>query len=138
MWGFMKLKIPKILKISAFYLYKQKSFVPNAIFCASLCGPWQLLQAKAHHAMCFVKDFCVLGKKMTINGQKMAIMSHKFPFFSYKIAKKWKQNKNVFYVTAFDLIKILRSWASQNDRHILSFMKAIDKVGKKLPETVQS
>ena len=32
----MKLKIPKILKISAFYLYKQKSFVPNAIFCASL------------------------------------------------------------------------------------------------------
>ena len=128
----MKLKIPKILKISAFYLYKQKSFDPNAIFCASLCGPWQLLQAKAHHAMCFVKDFCVLGKKMTINGQKMAIMSHKFPFFSYKIAKKWKQNKNVFYVTAFDLIKILRSWASQNDRQILSFMKAINIVGKEM------
>jgi hypothetical protein len=32
----MKLKIPKILKISAFYLYKEKCFIPNAIFCASL------------------------------------------------------------------------------------------------------
>jgi hypothetical protein len=32
----MKLDFPKILKISAFYLYKQKSFVPNAIFDASL------------------------------------------------------------------------------------------------------
>ena len=30
LWGFTKLKIPKILKISAFYLDKQKSFVPNA------------------------------------------------------------------------------------------------------------
>jgi hypothetical protein len=56
-------------------------------------------------------------------------MSHKF---SYKIAKNWKQNKNVFYVIAFDLIKILRSWASQNDRQILSFMKAINIVGEKM------
>ena len=63
-------------------------------------------------------------------------MSHKFPFFSYKIAKNWKQNKNVFYVIAFDLIKILRSWASQNDRQILSFMQAFNIVGKKWPETV--
>ena len=31
----MKLKIPKILKISAFYLYNKKGFDPNAMFCAS-------------------------------------------------------------------------------------------------------
>jgi hypothetical protein len=28
--------------------------------------------------------------------------------------------------------KILKSWASQNDRHILSFVKAINVVGKKM------
>ena len=37
----------------------------------------------------------------------------------------------MFYAIAFDLIKILRSWASQNDRQILSLMKAINIVGKK-------
>ena len=63
---------------------------------------------------------------------KWPFMSHKFPFFSYKIAKNWKRNKNVFYVIAFDLVKILRSWASQNDCQILSFMKAINIVGKKM------
>ena len=36
----------------------------------------------------------------------------------------------VFYVIAFDLIKILRSWASQNDFQILSFVKAVNIVGE--------
>ena len=31
LWGFTKLKKTKILKISAFYLNKQKSFIPNAM-----------------------------------------------------------------------------------------------------------
>ena len=31
LWGFTKLKKTKILKISAFYLNKQKSFIPNAL-----------------------------------------------------------------------------------------------------------
>ena len=31
LWGFTKLKKNKILKISAFYLNKQKSFIPNAL-----------------------------------------------------------------------------------------------------------
>ena len=42
----------------------------------------------------------------------------------------------MFYVIALDLIRILRSWASQNDRQILSFMKGINIVGKNWPETV--
>ena len=59
--------------------------------------------------------------------------SHKnFLFFSYKIAKTCKQTNKVFYVIAFDLIKIFKSWASQNDRQILSFMKAINIVGKEM------
>ena len=62
----------------------------------------------------------------------MARNGHKFsPFFSYKIAKNGKQKK-VFYVIAFDLIKILKSWASQNDCQNLSFVKAIIVVGKKM------
>ena len=32
----------------------------------------------------------------------------------------------VFYVIAFDIIKIQISWASQNDHEILSFVKAIN------------
>ena len=31
LWGFTKFKKTKILKISAFYLDKQKSFIPNAM-----------------------------------------------------------------------------------------------------------
>ena len=34
-WGFTKSLIIKMLKISAFYLDKQKSFVPNATFCVT-------------------------------------------------------------------------------------------------------
>jgi hypothetical protein len=40
--------------------------------------------------------------------------------------------KKVFYVIAFDLIKILKSWASQNDCQILSFVKVFNVVGKKM------
>ena len=36
---------------------------------------------------------------------------------------------------ACDLVKILKCWASQNDSQILSFVKAINEVGKKWPET---
>ena len=32
---------------------------------------------------------------------------------------------------ACDLVKILKCWASQNDSQILSFVKAINEVGKK-------
>ena len=39
--------------------------------------------------------------------------------------------KKVFYVIAFDLIQIFKSWAFQNDHQILSFVKAINAVGKK-------
>ena len=59
-------------------------------------------------------------------------MSHKFPFFFLQNCKKLKAKKKVFYVIAFDLIQILKSWASQNDRQILSFVKAIHVVGKKM------
>ena len=58
-------------------------------------------------------------------------MSHNFTlFFLTKLQKMG--TKNVFYIIAFDLIKILRSWASQNDHQILSFVKAINVVGKKM------
>ena len=38
----------------------------------------------------------------------------------------------VIYVVVFGPIKILVGWAHQNDRQILSFVKAIDAVGKKM------
>ena len=59
-----------------------------------------------------------------------------FSFFSYKIAKNWKQNKKSFLCIAFDLIQILKSWASQKDPQILIFVKAINVVGKTWPEIV--
>ena len=62
---------------------------------------------------------------------KWPFMSHKFSLFSYKIAKNWKQ-KNVFYVIAFDLIRIIISWASQNDNQIFIFVKDINIVGEKM------
>ena len=70
---------------------------------------------------------------MAINGHTMAIYELNFFFpFSYKIAKNWKQRKKF----SFHLIQIFKSWASQNDHQILSFVKGINVVGKKLPETV--
>ena len=54
-----------------------------------------------------MKDLHVDGKKMNKNGSKMAIYeSESFSFFSFKIAKKKEMKKNVFYVVAFDPIKI--------------------------------
>jgi hypothetical protein len=34
LWGFTKSQINKMLKFSAFYLYKQKSFVPKKKYAA--------------------------------------------------------------------------------------------------------
>jgi hypothetical protein len=42
--------------------------------------------------------------------------------------------KIVIYVVAFNPIKILISWAHQNDCQNLSFVKAINVVGEKRPE----
>ena len=38
----------------------------------------------------------------------------------------------MIYVVAFDPIKILTCWVLQNDRQNLSFVKAINLVGKKM------
>jgi N-acyl-L-homoserine lactone synthetase len=50
---------------------------------------------------------------------------------SYKIENKRKKNI-VTYVIAFDLFQILTYWALQNDSQNLSFVKAINLVGKKM------
>ena len=62
---------------------------------------------------------------------QLPFMSHDFLFFSYKIAKNWKQKKS-FLCIAIDLIKILKSWASHNDHQILIFVKAVIVAGKKM------
>ena len=59
-------------------------------------------------------------------------MSHKFSLFFLQNCKKLEAKKKVFYVIAFDLIKISKSLASQNHRQIHSFMKSINVVGKKM------
>ena len=59
-------------------------------------------------------------------------MSHNFSLFFLQNCKKLETKKKVFYVIAFDLIKILECWASQNDGQILSFVKFINVVGKKM------
>ena len=60
---------------------------------------------------------------------------------SHKLKKKKNLTKSyktgikkikVFYVIAFDLIWIYISWASQNDRQFLNFVKATNVVGKKM------
>jgi len=58
-------------------------------------------------------------------------MSHKFSFFFLTKLQKTGSKEKRFYVIAFDLIQILKSWASQNNHQILSFVKAINLVGKK-------
>ena len=53
-----------------------------------------------------MKDIFVVGKKMILNGQKMVIYGHKVSeLILPKLKKKWKQKK-VFYVVAFDPIRI--------------------------------
>ena len=71
-----------------------------------------------------MKDIYVVGEKWPEMVIQWPFLSHKFSFFSYKIAKKTGSKKEVFYVIAFDLIRILKSLASQNDRQILIFVKA--------------
>ena len=63
--------------------------------------------------------------------KKWPEMVIQWPFMSHKNCKKLETKKKVFYVIAFDLIKILKCWASQNDGQILSFVKANNVVGKK-------
>ena len=59
-------------------------------------------------------------------------MSHKFSLFFLQNCKKLEAKK-MFYVIAFELIKIVRSLkASQNDCQILIFVKAIYLVGEKM------
>ena len=70
-----------------------------------------------------MNDFHVAGKKWPEMVITWLFMSH--IFFSYKIAKKLEAKKNLFFVIAFDLIKIITSWASQNDCQIIIFVKAI-------------
>ena len=53
-------------------------------------------------------------------------------FFLTKLKIKGKEKKIVIYVVAFDPIKILTCWALQNDRQNLSFVKAINVVGRKM------
>ena len=56
-------------------------------------------------------------------------MSHRFSEF---FLPKLKETKiNVFYVAAFDPIRIQTRLAPQNDRQHLSFVKGIHVVGKK-------
>ena len=48
-WGFMKFYLKQILKISAFYLEKQKSFIPKRIW----SKPWSLNRPKEFQQMAF-------------------------------------------------------------------------------------
>ena len=59
-------------------------------------------------------------------------MCHKFPFFFLQNCKKLAKKKKVFYMIAFDLIKLLKCWASQNDSQILIFEKTTNVVFKKM------
>ena len=54
-----------------------------------------------------------------------------FIFFFLQNCQKLETKKKVFYVIAFDLIEILKCWASQNNGQILRFVKANNVVGKK-------
>ena len=59
-------------------------------------------------------------------------MSHKFSeFFLPKLKKKWKQKK-VFYVVAFDPIRIQTCLTPQNDHQYLSFVKDIHAIAKEM------
>ena len=59
-------------------------------------------------------------------------MSHKFSEFFLPKLKKNGNQKNVFYVVAFDLIIIQTHFALQNKHQHLSFEKYIHVVGKKM------
>ena len=57
-------------------------------------------------------------------------MSHKFPGLFLQNCKKLEVKEYVYFVAAFDPNWFFSSWALQNDRQNLSFVKAIDVDGK--------
>ena len=61
-------------------------------------------------------------------------MSCKFPT---KLKIKGNKKNFVICITAFNPNKILTCWVHQNDSQNLSFVKAIDEVGKKRPEMLE-
>ena len=63
---------------------------------------------------------------------KRPFMSHKFYFFFLQNGKIWKQKTNVFYVIAFDPIKIQTCSAPQNGCENLSLVKVFNVVGRKM------
>ena len=65
---------------------------------------------------------------------KWPFMRHKFSAFVLQNGKNTEMKPFVFFVIAFDPIKILTCWALQNDRQNLSFVKATNVVGEKRPE----
>ena len=68
---------------------------------------------------------------------KWPFMSHIFfSFFLTKLKIK-KMKKIVIYVVVFDPIKILVGWAHQSDCQNLSFVKAINAVGKKMARNLR-
>ena len=52
--------------------------------------------------------------------------------FFLQIWKQKKMKRIVIYAVAFDPIKILTCWVLQNDCQNLTFVKAINVVGKKM------
>ena len=68
---------------------------------------------------------------MARNGRKLAIYDSLI-FLFLQICKKLEAKRKVFHVITFHLIKIQISWKCQNDHQILSFIKAMNVVGKKM------
>ena len=73
-----------------------------------------------------MKNFNVVGKIWPEMVIQWPFMSDKFSLFFLTKLQKTGSKEKVFYVLAFDLIKVLKSWASQKGRQILSFLKAIN------------
>ena len=66
---------------------------------------------------------------MARNGNKWVI---NFNFFFLQNWKNGNTTKIVIYAIAFEPIDIFIDWAHQNDRQNLSFVGAINAVGKKM------
>ena len=59
-------------------------------------------------------------------------MSHKFSLFFLTKLKKMKTEKFVYYLVAFDPIKLYMRLGPQNYHQYLNFVKDINAVGKKM------
>ena len=81
-----------------------------------------------------MKDFNAVGEKMAGMVIKWPCMTHKFSVLFLTKLQKTGSKRYVIYVKAFDPIKILISWALQNDRQNLSFVKDIKVLGKEMTE----